>query len=592
MALLKTAAAFAKASRHWVNQPRDEKGRWSKGFVTGAYSPIQKPKKGDVAPKVSHEPGNPFAPGGMWHGVSGWQSGKPVGQPAGSAAFADAHGDVSASGNQHVENQPGADAPDEQKPTQDGPGLFDGEKHEPYPDATPDKTFDDGIPDPANEPDDAPEAAPETPVDTVPPTPITGRTKWAWTTNEATTGLPNYGSMTVTSKIKSAWPSSSTFSRPIGSVRMKIDHSTGTASIAISAHPDYDSYYASMVARTIKEIATKFPGVKKFEFDPGQDGWRQTSESTAFKKDVLDKMVKDGVPNSFLGGKVIGREVTESDIARDEFFSRAVPPEHRKIITDTVRDNLGLSEYMPKKLGFLTDKAMVGYSGSNKAALAWVGGFGGGEAGGSVMRVVYDKKAYKRMLDAPVESGWTHAIYNKMPPEKRIQCVITHEMGHVLENGIKGAKRRFDSGTVEEREKLLPMITAYNEMQYAYRDAVRTPFKGEGGMPALTAHRMEHYPSSYGKSEWAEYFAESFAAYRMGQPCPAAATKFFQHINIKAFEKLFRQLMKAKAASFYAIDEVPDGTPHQDCQIVQADPGNKSSLYDQFSDRHTKKATA
>jgi len=78
-----------KRNPWWSQQSRDALGRWSKGLVVGAYSPVTmggKPKVGDVAPQVT-APGTITGQGGSQHGTGTWQSHAAVGAPAKSNAW-------------------------------------------------------------------------------------------------------------------------------------------------------------------------------------------------------------------------------------------------------------------------------------------------------------------------------------------------------------------------------------------------------------------------------------------------------------------------------------------------------------------------
>lgn len=77
-----------KRNPWWSQQPRDEYGKWTAGFVSGAFSPIGhgggKPAEGQTAPNVT-EPGTLTGVGGAMHGQHGWQGAGSAEQPLAGA---------------------------------------------------------------------------------------------------------------------------------------------------------------------------------------------------------------------------------------------------------------------------------------------------------------------------------------------------------------------------------------------------------------------------------------------------------------------------------------------------------------------------
>jgi len=73
--LAATLDSFTKAHQWWLRQPSDKCNRWTRGLISGAYSPLSKLQDGDdVSPIEPHEPGSPFATGGDYDGnMPGWQ---------------------------------------------------------------------------------------------------------------------------------------------------------------------------------------------------------------------------------------------------------------------------------------------------------------------------------------------------------------------------------------------------------------------------------------------------------------------------------------------------------------------------------------
>jgi hypothetical protein len=324
----------------------------------------------------------------------------------------------------------------------------------------------------------------------------------------------------------------------------RVDRETGTMTFY---HQGITNGIGPLLAKLVKETRKAVPEVTNFKFE-------NKSTLPVPVQEFIDELLPDGKPNEIFGKGSVALKATDSDVADSEIF-KSIPQEHREAVVRAVRRELQMP-YMPKKLALLTDSPVPGVSGGETArALAWALP----TAKGHVVRIMSSKEKWRRRLGSPTkqQSMDTFAVDECVPPEKRVEAVITHEMGHVLEHAIKQAM-------VNEAAKGdTKLHDAYTKLRTAYT----TPWKKTPGSDETydDAVFLTRRPSRYAMTNFAEFFAESYAAHRLGLAVPTAAKEFFDTVGIDALEKLMSKLYLAMglepATSYdcHILDDDEDG---------------------------------
>jgi hypothetical protein len=341
-------------------------------------------------------------------------------------------------------------------------------------------------------------------------------------------------------------------------VKLRPGDDTAEIVIAGKNSPSLDAAeMGALFAKMVAEVRKTHPEVHRFSYEPPKSATGEPLHGApiyAARKAVFDKLFTDGVPNDMFGTPKTPRlaaAIEETDIAKQQIFKQLTPEQRQEVQTAVGRE-LRACKYMPQKLAMLTDAPVKG-AGSDGHALAWAMST---SDGAGIVKIVPSKEKWENLVrDTRIKTQPdTFIVAHCLPPEKRVGCVITHEMGHVLDNAIKHA---ISQGGPEG----LRLFEKWKEMM----DEKRKPSTPE------QYHAGERVPSRYGATNEAEWFAESYAAYRYGLTVPPHARAFFEHIGVdseiaKALQRLYVMALEGLDRPTYecgvldgpATSEAPD----------------------------------